>query len=120
MKERFCEALRFVQDSEEKEARIEHRRSNRERFGCGPQLPFLYEVHKAALPGHSVLHSWLPPLTLTLVGDGRSSFVAFVAIPYISYRHIMCDYLHLSMLLGTRPMTPLPCLWCAQPADEQD
>jgi hypothetical protein len=107
MTKRFCEALRLVQDSEEKEARIEHRRSNRERFRCGPQLPFLYEVYKAALPGHSVLHSRLPPLTLTLVGDGRSPFGA---IPYIPSRHIMCDYLPLSMLLGTRPMTPLPCL----------
>jgi hypothetical protein len=115
MQKRFCEALRLVRASEEKEARYEDVRSNRERFPGHSflQLPFLYEVHKAALPGHNILRlsrpqprpsSHLFPYIhgrSVLRGDGRQ----FGAIPYIPSAHIMIDHLHLHMCAAQRLMT---------------
>jgi hypothetical protein len=89
--------------------RLATKEHNRERFGCGPPLPYLYEVVVAALPGHSVLRNQN-------------------MLPYMPYERYTPDLLHLQMALGAdllhlqmRAWPRLsPCAWCAPPAADLD
>jgi hypothetical protein len=53
---------------------------------------------------------------VVLRGDGRT-FRSSPHIPYIHYHRIVPDLLHLQMRVLSRQY---PCVWCVQPAAEQD
>jgi hypothetical protein len=114
MRKRFCEALRLVQDSEAEDARIEQTRLLNLREVLDRE-----NVSVAAFDelrdrrGNVVLRG--DGRSVVLRGDGRIVRRGDPLIPYIPY--LIPDLLHLQMRVLS---AQYPCVWCAQPAAEQE